>query len=293
MADVWLSVPQGHCSVWPMSDCCVWPMSDCQYHKGTALYGRCLTASTTRALLCMADVWLSVPQGHCSVWPMSDCQYHKGTAVYGRCLTAVYGRCLTVSTTRALLCMADVWLLVPQGHCCVWPMSDCQYHKGTALYGRCLTASTTRALLCMADVWLSVPQGHCCVWPMSDCSVWPMSDCSVWPMSDCSVWPMSDCSVWPMSDCQYHKGTAVYGRCLTASTARALLCMADVWLPVRQGHCSVWPMLSLQYRLYKHKCCFGVRRKFNILNECVLFTFWYLYLLSANEHASHGLALYK
>ena len=133
-------------------------MSDYQYHKGTALYGRCLTVSTTKALLCMADVWLPVPQRHCSVWPMSDCQYHKGTALYGRCLT--------ISTTRALLCMANVWLPVPQGHCSVWPMSDCQYHKGTAVYGRCLTASTTRALLCMADVWLPVPQGHCSVWPM-------------------------------------------------------------------------------------------------------------------------------
>ena len=30
-------------------------LSDCQYRKGTALYGPCLTASTTRALLCMAD----------------------------------------------------------------------------------------------------------------------------------------------------------------------------------------------------------------------------------------------
>ena len=131
-------------------------LSDCQYRKGTALYGRCLTASTTRALLCMADVWLPVPQGHCSVWPMSDCQYRKSTALYGRCLTA--------STTEALLCMADVWLpvprallcmvhvwpSVPQGHCCVWLMSDCQYHKGTAVYGWCLTVSTTRALLCMA-----------------------------------------------------------------------------------------------------------------------------------------------
>ena len=31
-------------------------LSDCQYCKGTALYGRCLTASTARALLCKADV---------------------------------------------------------------------------------------------------------------------------------------------------------------------------------------------------------------------------------------------
>ena len=184
-------------------------MSDCQYGKGTALYGRCLTASTARALLCMADVWLPVRQGHCSVWPMSDCQYGKGAALYGRCLTA--------STARALLCMADVWLPVHQVHCSVWPMSDCQYGKGTALYGRCLTASTARALLCMADVWLPVRQGHC--------------------------------SVWPMSDCQYGKGTALYGRCLTASTPRALLCMVDVWLPVPQGHCSVWPRWSLEYNL--------------------------------------------